>query len=214
MYCVVRFTEEVGRMCLKVKSVWLLVVFYCFGSTQVSAGEIKEAIFAGGCFWCMEKPFDQLSGVISTTSGYIGGTRKNPTYSQVSSGRTGHTEAVKIEYDPALISYDSLLSVFWRNIDPLDARGQFCDKGSQYRSGIFYIDARQKEKAEASLVRLQKEKFTDRKIATEITQASEFYAAEDYHQNYYQRNPVRYRFYRFNCGRDKRLKALWGDKQS
>lgn len=169
---------------------------------------LAQATFAGGCFWCMEQPFDKLEGVVSTTSGYTRGTVPKPTYEAVSSGRTGHTEAVQIVYDPAKVSYDRLLYVFWRNVDPFDARGQFCDKGSQYRPGIYFHDDEQRRLAEASLRELQG-RFKD-PIAVEIAPATAFYAAEDYHQDYSQKNPARYRFYRFGCGRDGRLKQVWG----
>ena len=175
-----------------------------------AAAETAVATFAGGCFWCMEPPFDELDGVKSTTSGYIGGRKRNPTYQEVSSGRTGHTEAVKIVYDPEKISYAELLKVFWRNIDPLTADRQFCDGGSQYRSGIFYQNEEQQLLAEASRQALIESGRFNKPIVTEITEASKFYRAEDYHQNYYKKNPVRYKFYRFNCGRDKRLAQVWG----
>lgn len=168
------------------------------------------ATFAGGCFWCMEGPFDSIDGVISTTSGYIGGTKKNPTYKEVSSGSTGHTEAVQVAYNPAKVSYEKLLDVFWHNIDPTAKNQQFCDVGSQYRSGIFYQDETQKKAAEASKAALDKAKPFKGTIVTEITAATTFYPAEDYHQDYYLKNPVRYRFYRQGCGRDARLKELWG----
>jgi peptide-methionine (S)-S-oxide reductase len=174
---------------------------------------LAKATFAGGCFWCMEPPFDKLEGVVSTTSGYIGGHTKNPTYKEVSSGGTGHTEAVEIAYDPAKISYAKLLEVFWRNIDPVTPNAQFCDRGSQYRSGIFYHDETQKQLAEASKQTLEASKRLKAPIVTEITAASTFYPAEDYHQDYYQKNPLRYKFYRYNCGRDQRLQELWGDPQ-
>ena len=172
----------------------------------------RTAVFAGGCFWCMEGPFDALDGVISTTSGYTGGTKKDPTYQEVSAGRTGHTEAVQIVYDPAKVTYEKLLDVFWHNIDPTVKDRQFCDSGSQYRSGIFVVDDAQKKAADASKAALDKSKPFKAAIVTEITAASTFYAAEDYHQDYYLKNPVRYRFYRQGCGRDARLKELWGDK--
>ena len=168
------------------------------------------ATFAGGCFWCMEPPFDELDGVISTTSGYIGGRVPDPTYEQVSAGGTGHTEAVQVVYDPARVSYQTLLQVFWRNVDPLDAKGQFCDRGDQYRTGIFYHDEEQKRLAEASRQSLDESGVLERAVVTEIIEAPVFYAAEDYHQDYYQRNPIRYKLYRHGCGRDKRLRALWG----
>jgi peptide-methionine (S)-S-oxide reductase len=158
----------------------------------------------------MEAPYDKLPGVISTTSGYIGGTVKNPTYEQVSTGRTGHTEAVQVEYDPSTVNYEKLLQVFWINIDPTVKNAQFCDHGSQYRSGIFYHDDTQRKLAEASKAALDKSKPFKEAIVTEITKAGEFYRAEDYHQDYYKTNPVRYKIYRNGCGRDARLKELWG----
>ena len=172
------------------------------------AQELAKATFAGGCFWCMEPPFDALDGVVSTTSGYTGGHTANPTYEQVSAGKTGHAEAVEIVYDPRKVTYTRLLEVFWRNIDPLTANAQFCDTGSQYRAGIFVHDATQRRLAEASkdavAQRLQKP------IVTEITAASQFWPAEEYHQDYYKKNPIRYKFYRTSCGRDRRLEAIWG----
>lgn len=166
------------------------------------------AIFAGGCFWCMEPPFDKLPGVIATTSGYISGRTLNPTYEQVSAGVTGHTEAVQVRYDPSKIGYQALLDVFWRNIDPLAVDRQFCDSGSQYRSGIYPVGAEQRRLAEASKQRVAQ--GFSKPIATEIVDATRFYPAESYHQDYYIKNPARYKFYRFNCGRDARLKELWG----
>ena len=168
------------------------------------------AIFAGGCFWCMEPPFDKLPGVKSTISGYIGGRGANPTYEQVSAGRTGHAEAVQVTYDPARVSYATLLTVFWRNIDPVAVDRQFCDAGDQYRSAIFTVGAEQQRLAEASKRALQAGKRFDRPIATEIVAASKFYPAEGYHQDYYVKNPLRYKFYRSSCGRDKRLEQVWG----
>jgi peptide-methionine (S)-S-oxide reductase len=158
----------------------------------------------------MEGPFDALNGVISTTSGYIGGTKKDPTYQEVSSGSTGHTEAVQIVYDPSKVTYEKLLDVFWHNIDPTVKNQQFCDVGSQYRSGIFYHDDAQKKAADASRAALEKNRPFKGAIVSEITAATTFYAAEEYHQDYYLKNPVRYRFYRQGCGRDARLKELWG----
>ena len=168
------------------------------------------AVFAGGCFWCMEPPFDKLPGVSSTTSGYIGGRVANPTYEQVSAGITGHTEAVQVRYDPAKVSYAKLLDVFWRNIDPVAVNRQFCDVGDQYRSAIFYRSAQEKRLAEASKQRIEASGRLKQPIATQIATATTFYAAEDYHQDYYIKNPARYKYYRFSCGRDQRLKALWG----
>ena len=169
-----------------------------------------KATFAGGCFWCMEQPYDVLPGVISTTSGYIGGQKKNPTYEEISTGRTGHTEAVQVVYDPKKVTYEKLLDVFWRNIDPTVKNQQFCDHGSQYRSGIFYHDDEQKRLAEASKTTLDRTKPFTQPIVTEITRATEFYPAEDYHQDYYIKSPLRYKYYRSGCGRDNRLKQLWG----
>ncbi|MEO1582146.1 MAG: peptide-methionine (S)-S-oxide reductase MsrA [Pseudomonadota bacterium] len=171
-------------------------------------GDVAVAIFAGGCFWCMEPPFDKLPGVLETTSGYTDGEVENPTYKQVSAGRTGHTEAVEIRYDPTKVSYEELLAVFWKNIDPLAVDRQFCDRGSQYRSGIYYASEQEKALAEASAARVAAQ--FDKPIATEIKPASEFYAAEEYHQDYYLKNPIRYKFYRRGCGRDARLEELWG----
>ena len=177
---------------------------------QASRGAVLDtAIFAGGCFWCMEPPFDRLPGVVSTTSGYTSGRVANPTYESVSGGGTGHTEAVQVVFDPARVSYDRLLTVFWRNIDPFARDRQFCDRGDQYRSGIYPRTAAQDRAARASLQSVAA-RFKD-PIATEIVPASRFYAAEDYHQDYYQKNPVRYKYYRFSCGRDARLKSIWGD---
>ncbi len=197
-------------MCSKYTA--LLIAGVLTGIMSLSAtADTEIATFAGGCFWCMEPPFDELDGVKSTTSGYIGGTKRNPTYQEVSAGRTGHTEAVKIVYDPVKISYGDLLKVFWRNIDPLTPNRQFCDGGSQYRSGIFYQNSEQQRLAEASRTALSDSGRFNQPIVTEVTEASKFYPAEDYHQNYYKKNPVRYKFYRFNCGRDKRLAQVWGE---
>ncbi len=168
------------------------------------------ATFAGGCFWCMEHPYDELDGVISTTSGYTGGSTKNPTYRQVSAGITGHTEAVQVKYDPSKVTYQELLKVFWQNIDPTTPDRQFCDKGSQYRPGIFYHDGDQKRLAEDSKQRIKATKTFPEPVVTEITQAAEFYPAETYHQDYYLKNPLRYKLYRRGCGRDRRLEQLWG----
>lgn len=170
-----------------------------------------RAIFAGGCFWCMEPPFEKLDGVHAVLSGYIGGHKPNPTYREVSSGGTGHAEAVEISYDPARVTYQQLLEVFWMNIDPTDGRGQFVDRGDQYRSGIFYLDEEQKRLAEESKARLQASGRFDRPIVTEIVAATTFYRAEAYHQDYYKENPVRYTFYRYNSGRDQFLRKAWGE---
>jgi peptide-methionine (S)-S-oxide reductase len=187
----------------------IIACLLCLASIGAAdAQEMAKATFAGGCFWCMEPPFDALDGVVSTTSGYTGGHTANPTYEQVSAGKTGHAEAVEIVYDPRKVTYARLLEVFWRNIDPLTANAQFCDTGNQYRAGIFVHDATQRKLAEASkdaaAQRLQKP------IVTEITAASQFWPAEEYHQDYYKKNPIRYKFYRSSCGRDRRLEAIWG----
>ncbi len=184
-------------------------VAIAYGASQSTGPtETAKATFAGGCFWCMEPPFDKLDGVISTISGYAGGKKKNPTYEEVSAGNTGHAEVVQITYDPKKITYEKLLEVFWRNVDPLTPNRQFCDIGSQYRTAIFYHDETQKRLAEESKKALSK-RFKE-PIVTEIVAASEFYPAEDYHQDYYTKNPLRYKYYRYSCGRDQRLEALWG----
>ena len=193
-----------------------IVAALILGLTAAASAAPKQdatavAIFAGGCFWCMEPPYDKLDGVLSTTSGYTGGKKANPTYKQVSSGRTKHREAVRIEYDPKRVDYARLLEVFWRNIDPLDGRGQFCDKGRHYTSAIYAVGNEQLAAAEASKAALESEGKLKRKIRTEIQPAGAFYPAEDYHQDYYVKNPIRYKYYRWGCGRDARLKKLWGD---
>jgi peptide-methionine (S)-S-oxide reductase len=170
------------------------------------------ATFAGGCFWCMEPPYDKLDGVLSTTSGYLGGHKDDPTYREVSAGDTGHAEAVQVVFDPEQVSYATLLEVFWRNVDPTTPDRQFCDRGSQYRTGIFYYGDEQKRLANASKQSLEQTKPFSAPIVTEIVAAGKFYPAGDYHQDYYKKNPLRYKFYRFNCGRDQRLEELWGDK--
>ena len=169
------------------------------------------ATFAGGCFWCEKKPFDKLEGVISTTSGYTGGHEPEPSYKEVSAGWTGHAEALKIIYDPQKVSYLKLLDIFWRNIDPTVKDRQFCDWGNQYRSAIFYHNQEQKREALESREKLARTNFKEQAIFTEVTAASTFYPAEEYHQNYYKKNPLRYKFYRNRCGRDQRLKEIWGD---
>ncbi|HXE94896.1 MAG TPA: peptide-methionine (S)-S-oxide reductase MsrA [Dongiaceae bacterium] len=176
----------------------------------VIAAELDKAIFAGGCFWCMEAPFDKLPGVVSVTSGYTGGHTRNPTYGEVSAGGTGHAEAVQIVYDPSKISYPALLAVFWHNIDPTVTDRQFCDTGHQYRAAIFYRGEQQHASALQSKVALEKSRQFREPVVTEITPATEFYPAEEYHQHYYKKNPLRYKYYRGGCGRDKRLKELWG----
>lgn len=176
------------------------------------SGTLEKATFAGGCFWCMEHPFDQLPGVVSVTSGYTGGHTKNPTYQEVSAGGTGHAESVQIIYDPSKISYEKLLTVYWHNIDPTVKDRQFCDTGHQYRSAIFYHTEAQRRLALQSKEALEKSKPFRGPIVTEITKAGEFYPAEEYHQHYYKKNPLRYAYYRASCGRDHRLKELWGNE--
>lgn len=172
---------------------------------------LEKATFAGGCFWCMEPPFDKLNGVISTTSGYAGGNEIMPTYEQVSSGRTGHFEAIEIVYDPEKVSYDKLLDVFWKNIDPTQENGQFADIGKQYRTAIFFHDDNQRKLAIASKEQLDKSGIFKKPVATEILPAGKFYPAEDYHQDYYLKNPVRYKYYRFGSGRDHFLNKIWNN---
>ncbi|MBT9530611.1 MAG: peptide-methionine (S)-S-oxide reductase MsrA [Pseudomonas sp.] len=171
------------------------------------------AVFAGGCFWCTEADFDKLPGVLETTSGYIGGSIENPTYEEVSSGRSGHIEAVQVRFDPRQTSYAKLLEAFWPTIDPVNGNGQFCDNGPQYRSAIFYLDAEQQRLAEASKTALAASGRLQQPIATVIQAATTFYAAEDYHQDYHTKNPLRYSYYRHGCGRDQRLQALWGKSE-
>lgn len=170
----------------------------------------ETATFAGGCFWCVESDFDKIAGVIATVSGYIGGHLENPTYEQVSAGGSGHAEAVQITFDPKRISYAGLLDIFWRNVDPTQSDRQFCDVGSQYRPAIFYHNEQQKLLAEQSKQVLDKAKPFKEPIVVEITEATVFYPAEEYHQDYYNKNPIRYKYYRYSCGRDQRLKELWG----
>ncbi|VAX27841.1 Peptide-methionine (S)-S-oxide reductase MsrA [hydrothermal vent metagenome] len=192
----------------------LFLISVMAGSKTSMANESVEiAVFAGGCFWCTEHDFDQVEGVISTTSGYIGGHTVDPTYQEISAGGTGHTEAVRIVFDHTRISYEKLLDIFWRSIDPTVENRQFCDQGNQYRSGIFYQNDQQKKLALASKEKLEKNKPFQAKIVTEITEGSEFYLAEKYHQDFHEKNPIRYKLYRFSCGRDQRLEALWGDFQ-
>lgn len=183
-------------------------LFASWAMTSHAIAASKSAIFAGGCFWCVEADFDSVPGVLSTTSGYIGGSAKTASYKAVSAGGTGHYEAVKIVYDPARVSYDRLVHIFWRSVDPTDAGGQFCDRGSSYKTGIFTMN-----EAERKIARASKNKAAaalGQKIVTRIVKAGKFYKAEAYHQNYYTRNPIRYKVYRYGCGRNKRLRALWG----
>lgn len=181
--------------------------------TAAVSANTELAIFAGGCFWCMEHPFEKLPGVLSVTSGYTGGQKLNPTYHEVSAGGTGHTEAVEIVFDPTQVSYSQLLEILWMNIDPTDGNGQFVDRGNQYRSGIFYLTEEQQRLAEASKQALEKSGRFDKPIVTEIVPASSFYPAEEYHQDYYKKNPLRYKFYRYNSGRDRFLDKKWGEER-
>jgi len=189
-----------------------LLMFGAASPAPAPAAQPNRAVatFAGGCFWCEESAFQDEKGVISATSGYTGGPEKNPTYEQVSDHETGHRESVEVVYDPRVISYQRLLAIFWHNVDPFDNSGQFCDHGPQYRGAIFYHDAEQKRLAEASKAAV--EKRFGKKVATDILPASQFWNAEDYHQDYYKKNPVRYHFYRLNCGRDARLREIWGSE--
>lgn len=191
---------------------WLLALALAAAgaAAQAPARPLAKATFAGGCFWCVEADFDKLAGVVSSTSGYIGGHLPNPTYEQVAAGRSGHAEAVEVVFDPRQVSYEQLLEYFWVNIDPTVKDRQFCDIGSQYRSGIFVHDEAQRRAAEASKARLERNKPFAEPIVTPIENATTFYPAEDYHQDYYRKNPLRYRFYRNGCGRDARLRQLWG----
>jgi len=202
--------KRVTKKCLRniSMSAFLLVLFGL--QSHATVGLEAKAVFAGGCFWCMEPPFDKLDGVKATVSGYTGGHVKNPDYKSVSRGRTGHYEVIEITYDSNKVSYEELLDVFWRNIDPLDAKGQFCDKGPQYLSGIFVANDTEREAAQKSRDALQASGVLPGEIVTEILDAAKFYKAEDYHQNYYKKNPLRYKYYRNGCGRDKRLEQLWG----
>jgi peptide-methionine (S)-S-oxide reductase len=189
------------------------ILWTLLGTGVGLAGErpdLAKAVFAGGCFWCMEEAFENVDGVISVVSGYSGGTLANPSYEQVSAGGTGHAESVEVLYDPAKVTYAKLLEAFWRNVDPITPNAQFCDHGSQYRSAIFYLDEEQKRQAEASKTALEEAKRFKDPIVTQIVKADQFYPAEDYHQDYYKKNPIRYKFYKYTCGRAQRLEALWG----
>ena len=190
------------------EDVKLAVASQTGGESKPEAAGPAEAIFAGGCFWCMEPPFDRLNGVLDTVAGYTGGRTENPTYEQVKTGRTGHLESLRVTYDPKQLAYHDLLEVFWRNVDPTQKNGQFCDDGPQYRSAIFVRDQQERKLAEESKQAIETK--LNRSVHTEILDAETFFQAEDYHQNYYQKNPVKYKFYRWKCGRDARLQALWG----
>jgi len=193
-----------------VLSMWLAAIAAPVVLAQGQSAGPAKATFAAGCFWCTEEAMDKVPGVISTTSGYMGGSRKNPTYEEVSSGATGHTEVVQVMYDPRKVSYERLLEQFWLNHDPTVNDRQFCDTGSQYRPSIFWHDEEQKRLAEASKAKWEREKPFKQAIVTPIVKAGEFWPAEDYHQDYYKKNPVRYKFYVTGCGRYARLHELWG----
>jgi peptide-methionine (S)-S-oxide reductase len=203
-----------------IASLWFALILLCsifsFSSMAPTAASNTpaKATFAGGCFWCVEEAFENVPGVSSVTSGYTGGQVPNPSYEQVSAGKTGHTEAVEVLYDPDKVSYSQLLEVFWRNVDPITPNAQFCDRGAQYRAGIFYHSEEQKNLAEASKQVLVNSQRFNKPIVTEITMASTFYPAEEYHQDYYKKNPLRYKFYKHNCGRAQRLEELWGKGKS
>jgi peptide methionine sulfoxide reductase msrA/msrB len=188
----------------------ILTLFLICILPLVAEEKWETATFAGGCFWCMESPFEKVNGVKEVISGYTGGTKENPTYEEVSSGTTGHLESIQVIYDPKKISYSQLLSIFWKQIDPTDPDGQFVDRGKQYRSAIFYKSKEEKALAEKSKQELEKTKRFSAPIVTEIMEATKFYPAEEYHQDYYKKNPVRYNYYRYGSGRDQFLKKVWG----
>jgi peptide-methionine (S)-S-oxide reductase len=188
----------------------ILALWTAIATTAASAQQLATAIFAGGCFWCVESDFDHVPGVVKTISGFTGGRTKNPTYKQVTYGDTGHREAVEITYDPSKVSYETLLNVFWHSVDPTDGGGQFCDRGVSYRSAIFVRSDAERRLAEATKQQVMKD--LDQKVATTVEAASDFYPAEDYHQDYYTKNPLRYKFYRWNCNRNQRVEEVWGDK--
>lgn len=191
----------------------MALVATLLGAASVAQGaERGEALFAGGCFWCFEASFESVPGVTAVYSGYTGGTKKDPAYEEVSSGSTGHAESVRVVYDPTKVTYAKLLEVFWHNIDPLASAAQFCDHGTQYRSAIFYLDEAQRKAAEESKQAIAAAKHFPSPIVTEITKASTFYLAEEYHQDFYKKNPIRYQSYRLGCGRDRRLQELWGSE--
>jgi len=192
-------------------AVVMLITVITVGQSHASG--LATATFAGGCFWCMEPPFDAIDGVVSTTSGYTGGEEEHPTYEQVSSGVTGHAEAVEVVFDPAKVTYEALLEVYWRNVDPTVRNHQFCDFGRQYRTAIFFHDPVQKRAAEESKLRLQASGvLKGSEVVTEVVPAGVFWPAEEYHQDYYLRNPLRYKYYRWRCGRDARLLEIWASR--
>ena len=180
-------------------------------SQAASDSTFNKAYFAGGCFWCMEEAFEKVEGVRSATSGYMGGTVSNPTYEEVSAGRTGHAESVEVVYDPVKVSYQKLLDAFWKNIDPITPNAQFCDHGSQYRSAIFFQTDEEKRASDTSKQAIEQSKRFKEPIVTQIVMASQFYLAEEYHQDFYKKNPIRYKLYKYNCGRAQRLEEVWGE---
>lgn len=197
------------------RMIYLILVLGVFTMMMIAEAadmKIETATFAGGCFWCMEPPFEKLEGVKEVISGYTGGRKVNPTYEEVSAGMTGHAEAIKITYDPEKVSYQKLLDTFWRQIDPTDAGGSFVDRGSQYRSAIFYHNEEQRRLAEQSRAELGKSGLFSKPVVTEIVKAGVFYQAEEYHQDYYKKNPIRYKYYRYNSGRDQFIKKNWGEQ--
>jgi peptide-methionine (S)-S-oxide reductase len=189
---------------------FLIVLLVAATGSAGHAAEQAKAVFAGGCFWCMEEVFEKVEGVVAVTSGYMGGQKANPTYEDVSAGGTGHAESVEVVYDPAKVSYQKLLDHFWKNVDPLTPNAQFCDHGTQYRAAIFYGNDEEKRQAEASRQAVEQSKRFTEPIVTQIMMAAKFYAAEEYHQDFYKKNPARYKFYKYTCGRAQRLEQLWG----
>lgn len=190
----------------------LLVGTWNVQSTVLAAADTVsgKAYFAGGCFWCMEEVFEKVEGVLSATSGYMGGAVSNPTYEEVSAGRTGHTESVEVVYDPAKVNYQKLLDAFWRNVDPITPNAQFCDHGNQYRSAIFFRTDEEKRASDSSKQAIEQSRRFKEPIVTQIVMAPQFYPAEEYHQDFYKKNPIRYKLYKYNCGRAQRLEELWG----
>jgi len=195
---------------VRVLHIVLLALLVATTGNTGHAAEQAKAFFAGGCFWCMEEAFDKVEGVVSVTSGYMGGQKANPTYEDVSAGGTGHAESVEVVYDPAKVSYQKLLDHFWKNVDPVTPNAQFCDHGTQYRAAIFYGNDEEKRQAEASKQSIEQAKRFKEPIVTQIVMAAKFYAAEEYHQDFYKKNPAKYKFYKYTCGRAQRLEQLWG----
>lgn len=197
-------------------TLWLVAMLLAAGpqvyaeQPTATSGTAAKAYFAGGCFWCMEEAFEKLDGVLDVVSGYMGGSVKNPSYEQVSAGQTGHAESVEVRYDPAKVTYTQLLEAFWRNVDPITPNAQFCDHGNQYRAAIFYQGEDERRAAEDSKRAIEQSKRFSTPIVTQLTAASEFYPAEEYHQDFYKKNPIRYKYYKFTCGRTQRLESLWG----